>query len=328
MILAAALLMSFATEPDFAKIGRESLENLKKQYQLPNGLFAEHPDKKHPAFNWGVGVVLSALNAAAQFDPAYKPELRRYADAIQVYWNDGGYDVLPAPKSKDRYYDDNAWMVLALVETYQILGDQKYLDRAEAAMKFVLSGEHPAGGIYWRESDRASRNTCSNAPAAAALLALFEVTKKPEYKAKASELYSWTEKTLSDPADHLLWDNISNAGKVEKTKWSYNTALMIRAGHGLGISQTTRLAAARQRWFKQGGVNDPGRFAHLLIEAVLLIDPQDRPVREALLKVWGARRDGLTPSHWGELKVGKNPEILDQASVVRIAFLLAKLEKS
>ena len=328
MILAAALLMSFATEPDFAKIGRESLESLKAHYHLPGGLFSELPGKKQPAFNWGVGVVLSALNAAAQFDPAYKPELRRYADAIQVYWNDGGYDVLPVPKDKDRYYDDNAWMVLALVETHAILGDQKYLDRAEAAMKFVLSGEHPEGGIYWRESDRASRNTCSNAPAAAALMALYKVTKKPEYRAKASELYDWTEKTLSDPADNLLWDNISIGGKVERTKWSYNTALMIRAGHDLGISQKDRLASARTRWFKNGSVNDPGRFAHLLMEAVLQLDPQDKTVRDALRTVWAARRDGLTPSHWGELNVGKNPEILDQASVTRVAFLLASLEKS
>lgn len=338
---AVAVLSNLMDEP--LEWGKEALEMLRRDYYLPKSkLYSEKPDKKQPAFNWGVGVMLSALNAAAQVDAKYRPWLREYADATRVYWNDGGYDVLPAPKPKDRYYDDNAWMALALLETHQVLGDQKYLDWSQQALEFALAGRAKDGGVYWRESDRASRNTCSCAPVAAACFLMYKQTKEQRYLFYGKEIFDWTSKHLRDPKDGLMWDNISNSGKIEKTKWTYNSALMIRA-HDLlkGLDPKTAddygslAPAATKRWLPEGKtISDPGRFSHLLFEALLWHDEPfskgaysgDLPgakYLEILRNVRSARNaKGHYPVDWKKFEVADNPEILDQAAFARACFVL------
>ena len=109
------------------------------------------PAPKGPAFMWGCGVELTALVGATRLEPkTYAPQLLRYAQGLQVYWQDaankdtkgiGGYDVLPVPKPLDRYYDDNAWVVLAFAEAYEVTGNTQYRDWAERTLRFVLSAE-------------------------------------------------------------------------------------------------------------------------------------------------------------------------------------------
>lgn len=338
VILAMALLLS--TEDDPAQWGREALEMLRRDYYLPKTkLYAEKPDRKQPAFNWGVGVMLSALNAATKVDPTYKAWLREYADATRVYWNKGGYDVLPAPKPKDRYYDDNAWMALALLETYQILGDKKYLDWSKGALEFALAGQAKEGGIYWREVDRASRNTCACAPTAAACFLMFQETKIDRYERTGKDILDWTRKVLRDPADGLYWDNISKDGRIEKTKWTYNTALVIRAmdlrkmiESWFVTSMDPIWESAEQRWLPDGKtIADPGRFAHLLFEALIwheAIRPLPGKYLDILRNVRAARNEqGHYPADWKRLVVPTNPEILDQAAFARACFVLAAEQK-
>lgn len=320
-----------------AEWGREALAMIRREYYLPKSkLYSEGPDKKQPSFNWGVGVMLSALNAATKVDAKYKPWLREYANATRVYWNDGGYDVWPAPKPKDRYYDDNAWMALSLLETYQILGDQIYLDWSREALEFALAGRAKDGGVYWRESDRASRNTCSCAPTAAACFLMFKQTKEQRYLFFGKEIFDWTSKHLRDPQDGLMWDNISNSGKVDKTKWTYNSALMIRAHDLLKELEpktwddyASLALAAEKRWLPDGKhIADPGRFTHLLFEALLwhdnLAHRPEAKYLDILRNVRTARNEkGHYPVDWKKLEVAKNPEILDQAAFARACFVLA-----
>lgn len=330
-MIAAVAMLSLSQSPDFAAWGREALDTIRRNYYLPKSkLYAERPDRKQPCFNWGVGVMLSALNAAARYDAKFKPWLREYADASRVYWNKGGYDVLPAPKPLDRYYDDNAWMALALVETHEILGDAKYLDWAKGALTFALSGESPDGGVFWRERDRASRNTCSNAPTAAACLAVARHTHDPKMEAKAEELVAWTRLHLEDPADGLFWDNLSNGGKIEKTKWTYNSALMIRCDAELKAAGLAALVeASKKRWLRGGKIADPGRFAHLLLEAWLQADGFQPALGQPVAWVHARRSArGFTPPHWAKAAVPENPEILDQAAFARACFVLARAEQA
>jgi hypothetical protein len=325
-MLVAVAMLTFAQIPE-PGWGREALEAIRRHYYLPQSkLYAERPDKKQPAFNWDVGVMLSALNSAARSEDKYKTWLREFADASRIYWNKGGYDVLPAPKPLDRYYDDNAWMALALAETYEVLGDKKYLDWATDALNFSLKGEAKDGGIYWRESDRASRNTCACAPTAAACLEIGRLTKDEALSKRARAIYEWTVKHLQDPEDGLFWDSVSNNGKVEKTKWTYNTALMIRTAMGLGEKEAAaRMAgSAKKRWLQDGTIDDSARFAHLLLEALIKHDGVQDEYVAALGKVYGRHsKDGLYPSHWKGLEVAQNPELLDSASFARACFFMA-----
>ncbi|MCB8933302.1 MAG: glycoside hydrolase family 76 protein [Fimbriimonadaceae bacterium] len=324
-------------EDDFRAWGLSTLTRVRDSFRLENGLYAEALDEREPAFNWGVGVLMSAMAAAAAEDPAWKAELRAYVEATRAYWNPegpvAGYDVLPMPKSADRYYDDNAWMVLALVEASDVLGEPKFLTFAEEALKYVLSGEDGAlgGGIYWREAKKESKNTCSNGPSAAACLAVYERTREPELLAKAKTLYSWTKTHLQDPEDGLFWDSIRLDGSVGRTKWSYNTALMIRTaatlarltGEASFREDAERMAeASHKRWIVNGRLADEAKFAFLLVDSWTLVPSSGRAraARDAMrwLQEHGRGPDGWFGSRF-DRKPAKDhkPTLIDQAAAVR-----------
>lgn len=344
----AALAMAAPSSPDsLPDAGLDLMTRVKVGFyidQVPGYADALESGKPTgPVFNWGLGVLLSALNAAARVDPEWKSELKRVVEASRAYWNPKGavpgFDVLPGPKPVDRYYDDNAWMVLALVDAAKILDDPAVLKLAEEALTYVLSGEdeHLGGGIYWRETERKSKNACSNGPAAAACLAVFAETKDPKLLDKAITLYEWTKTHLQDPNDHLLWDSMSLQGKVDKTKWSYNTALMIRTaaelaritGEARFRDEAEQMAASSERqWLRNGRLADEGRFAHLLLEAWAFAPNESRSAKRRAALEWLVNK-GRHASGWYGNRFDREPatdranfELIDQVSAAR-AFLTA-----
>jgi uncharacterized protein YyaL (SSP411 family) len=326
------------------------VRRIREQFAIPNSLqFAENlpaaGKTKSTAFNWSVGVWLSALVSAAQADATLIPFVQKYAIATRAYWNPlppvAGYDVLPGPKDVDRYYDDNEWMVMALADLARLTKDESIWQDAERAMTYALSGldSKLGGGIYWRESDRiATKNTCSNAPAVAALISLYRHDHRPERLKQAAEIYDWTYSKLRDPADDLMWDAIRADGSVEKTKWSYNTALMIRSAAELHeltnrpIYQTQLrrfMRSSIRHWFEPGSgkMKDEGKFAHLLLEswqiAAKIDDELAGEVAPVVEKVrarlrTSANADGWYGPRWDtDPKLIAEPALIDQASVAR-----------
>jgi mannose/cellobiose epimerase-like protein (N-acyl-D-glucosamine 2-epimerase family) len=371
-VLVAAVLMSCCparaqplsneTTAPFEQWGTETLANIRRDLWIEDRqLYAEeaHAGIKpiKPAFMWGAGVQLSALAAAARIDPErYAAPLTQYADALQEYWvvdrGVGGYDVLPSSpnvdRDVDRYYDDNAWIVLAMIEAFDVTGKRKYLDRAEETMRFVLSGEddHLGGGIYWRENRRRSKNTCSNAPTIVAALRLHQRTDDPQHLATAERLYAWTQSRLQDEQDHLYWDNIRRRGRIDRRKFSYNSALMIRANclmhevkHEVKyLAEAQRMAeSAARHWIvaETGAVKDTGKFAHMLLESLLAVDRQTGRTnwREVVLKSVAfvhdqvADANGRYPSRWDAPTAEplESFQLIDQASAARAYFVAADL---
>lgn len=332
------------------KAGLALVRRIQENFFIPSsGQFAEAlptvGKPKATAFNWSVGVLLSALAAAAKADATLVPFAQQYALAIRAYWNPSppvaGYDVLPGPKDVDRYYDDNEWMVMSLADIARLTKDDSIWQDAERAMTYALSGldSKLGGGIYWRESDRGvTKNTCSNAPAVAALISLYRHDQRPERLKQAAEIYDWTYATLRDPADDLMWDAIRADGTIEKTKWSYNTALMIRSAAELyeltnrPIYQTQLrrfLRSSVRHWFESGSgkMKDEGKFAHLLLEswqiAAKIDDELAGEVKPVVAKVRArlrmpANADGWYGPRWdGDAKPIAEPALIDQAAVAR-----------
>ena len=340
-----------STPPPYRQWGEETLASMDKDFWLPDRhLYAEKAQLHQPAappvtLMWSAGVALSALNAAARVDPGhYGARLREFIDALNAYWTNangiGGYDVLPGPKPNDRFYDDNAWMVLTLADAYEITQRAGDLARAEATYRFVFSGEDNqlGGGIYWHEPDHASKNTCANAPAIVGALRLHQLTGRPAYLEDARRLYRWTCGHLQG-ADGLFADKIKLEGQVtDETRYSYNSGLMIRAAALL--YQTTRESAylfdaqriaraAEARWVvgTTGAVRDTGRFAHLLLESFLALhhvdhDPHWLDVEKRALVFLHDQvldSEGHYGEHWDRTAMEPRATIplLDQASAAR-----------
>ncbi len=245
---------------------------------------------------WGNGVEFSVLTAATRYEPAqFRPVLDNFTKGLNRYWDAAapipGFDAyFSGPDNDDKYYDDNAWLVLGFAEAFRVTKDPQFLDWSQRTHDFVLSGydDKLDGGIYWYQNKKESKNTCINAPAATSALELYEISHKPEDLAWAKRLYAWTNAHLQD-ADGLYWDNISLDGKIEKTKWTYNTALMIRANVGLWratkdakyLAEARRISdASLKRWVQPGGgFADAARFNHLLAEALLVAYDATRDIK-------------------------------------------------
>lgn len=279
--------------------GLEDIHQIDTAFWIPaRGLYADkvmpgkHPPPDNPAFMWGCGVHLSALVAAAYVNRTiYLPKMQRFIAALERYWitneNVSGYGTLPNSKSVDRFYDDNAWMVLNLVDAYDLTHDEEILTKARQTFRFVMTGEDETlgGGIYWHEQERNSKNTCSNAPSIVAALRLYQCTRDLAYFVDACRLYAWTHTNLQDK-DGLFMDRIVTDGMMNIHKWSYNSALMIRANaifyqilqQQYYLTEAQRIArAAESHWVNSdtGAIADDASFAHLLSEAFLFLYDQD-----------------------------------------------------
>lgn len=338
MPLSSLLLMAAMTPSMTAE---QLLERIDADYwDAATGLYAESWEKgvrsQQPAFNWSVGVMISALNAMSPGSDLARKRLPVYLEGVLRYWNDlgpvPGFDVLPAPKPVDRYYDDNAWMVMALFESADVLKDKEWEKWGLKALDYALSGESErlGGGIYWRESDKASKNTCSNSPVAAAALEAYERTGEVKYREAGLRLLDWTLKNLQDPTDGLMWDNVNLEGQVEKTKWSYNTALTVKAvlqaeklGRTFSVSGKDLFGRAWKHWYDPAvGFECEGRFAHLLVdvgvEFGLLSREQLAQAQASVLKLASNGRFG---SRWDRTSDRERFEMIDQVSVLRILAL-------
>ncbi len=304
---------------------------------------------------WGNGVQFTVLAAAVQADPAqYKPILDQFADGLEGYWDPSvpvpGYNAYcSGPGGTDKYYDDNEWMVLGFAEAYQNTHDSRYLQMARATQKFVLSGwdDRLGGGIYWK-LDRRTKNTCSNAPAAAAALRLAEVggAADADQVAWALKIKDWTDRTLED-SDGLYWDSIHLDGKTQWTKWTYNSALMIRTNVLLYRRSHSAADLAAARRTADAGLaawTDPAtgslqktesnpRFTHLFCESLLRLYDVTQNVRylnavrrEASFAVmYASVPGGGYRDHWTTKPpdLGERQSLIESASAARLFWLLA-----
>jgi len=308
-------------------------------------------------FMWGNGVAFSALVGGTKLDPAkYKTLVRAFFDGLEKYWDRDapipGYDAyFASPTGDDKYYDDNAWMAITFGEAFEITGERRYRERADEVMKYVLSGwdEKLGGGIYWRQ-DHKSKNTCSNGPSATAALVLAAQKrgKEREYVDWARRIVDWTARNLQAP-EGLYWDAVNLDGKVEKTQWTYNTALMLRANLGLYrltkegryLDEAKRLARASEKGLvnpETGAFRDDALFSHLLVEAFLDLYATtgeayllDRARANADF-AWKTVRDPRDGGFWTKWRVvpdrkEERKSLIANASTARLFWLLAAVKK-
>ena len=274
-----------------------------------------------------------------------------------AYCSVRGYDVGTA--AGDFFYDDNLWVALELLNAYELLGDDEYLEKAESVAEFVRSGwDEDIGGIYWQENEKFTRNTCSNAPSVVLFVRLYGHTEKEEYLQFARDIYSFVYNNLRD-TDNTMWDSIAverdsdgnkSNGAINTTKWSYNTGMMISAAVHLYdataeeryLNQAKRFAQAGFETFAtqtSAGVyefTDVPWFDKLLFEGFLDLYPYDTAtVGEYIAEVertmdyaWENSRndEGYISPAWvsGWSDAYRYKSVLDHSSTAEMYAMLAQ----
>ena len=191
------------------------------------------------SYLWPYSGTFSAVNAlwAATGDESYKTlldnkVLRGLEKYLDISRSPAGYaSYINTASQSDRFYDDNIWLGIDFTDAYLNTKEEKYLKKAQLIWKFIESGadDKLGGGIYWCEQKKVSKNTCSNAPASVFALKMFKAIRDSSYLIKGQELYEWTKKKLQDSTDYLYFDNISLDGKIDKSKYAYNSGQMMQA---------------------------------------------------------------------------------------------------
>jgi len=361
VLCTSALPAAPIPDTQFKRWGLETLQMIETEFRKPGSdLYAEtaRPDGTQGAVSylWPAGIQFHALNSAARIDSTtWQSRVTAFSDALQSYWKyqNSLWGYSAAISGGDRYYDDNEWIVLAQMEAYQRTSATLYLDRAKDIMAFVLSGKDNVrgGGIYWRETPKNEKNTCSNAPAAVGALRLRQATGLQSYLTAAQEVMTWLNGTLQEP-NGLYWDHIDAAtGNITTWEFTYNTALPLQAnlllyqilGQLSCLTEAQRLAdAAETRWIdsNDGRMKDDSAFCYALVDAYLALYEIDRNprwkriVRRALFYLHNQIRDanGHYPKRWDRYNSDEsNPlsehNLLYQAPAAR-AYLNAALHRT
>jgi predicted alpha-1,6-mannanase (GH76 family) len=133
------------------------------------------------------------------------------------------------------YYDDEAWMTMALLRAYDLTADSRYLDTAETIYKDIMTqwdttccGTH-LGGIWW-DKKKTQKATASNAGPVVAGVRLAKRTNKPEYLDFAKQAYAFWMSDMVDQKTWAIFDHLSPDGTRGPGALTYNHGLMIGAG--------------------------------------------------------------------------------------------------
>jgi hypothetical protein len=281
--------------------------------------------------------------------------------ALERYYDTSGdlpaysSDVVGTRIGGDRYYDDNAWVGLALVQHERMRPGAGNLDRAVEVFRFAVAGwdrrpEVPSpGGVFWVEQGRGlgrenhDRNTVSNAPNAALGLHRAElgVAVAAEGSIGAQDMYDWVVTTLDASGDGtgLFWDKLRGDGTIDKALWSYNQGSMVAANVLLArrggepapayLERAEAIARKCLRHYAGGELErQPPSFNAIHFRNLLLLHgaTDDAELRAEILRsmraytdwAWNERRDRRD-----RFNISNQDGLLDQSAMVQLLALLA-----
>lgn len=201
------------------------------------------------------------------------------------------------------YYDDMAWMALALLRADEVAGVDTAGLVAELWADIQRGWDDRHGGVVWRRKDTYT-NTPANAPSAILAARLHSRHGNATDLDWARRIADWQQATLVDPDSGVVWDGIhpeTDPGPSREL-YTYNQGTVIGAevelwrttgdaGHRDRAERTAAAALARFTDPSSGllpaeGAGDGGLFkgilARYLGELVRAVGPEREPVGAVL----------------------------------------------
>ncbi len=219
--------------------------HLKRLWQLPCtqlGIVAWPPARQHFTFRvwhyWWQAHLLDCLVDAQVRDP--QPD-RRIRIAHQIR----GHQLRNNGSWINQYYDDMAWLALALERAGRLAGVEKPRALDTLCEQFVNAWvPEDGGGIPWRKQDQFF-NAPANGPAGIFL------ARYDDRLRRAQQMADWIDETLIDPETHLVFDGIK-AGSLVRAQYTYcqgavlglETELAVRTQDSDHAKRVHRLVAA------------------------------------------------------------------------------------
>ncbi len=229
--------------------------HLKKLWNLPGTQLgvvawpATSSDKKFKTWHyWWQAHLLDCLVDAQARDPQ---EERVTQIARQIR----GHQLRNAGKWINNYYDDMAWLALALERAGRVAGVENPGALKKLSEQFVNSWvPEDGGGIPWRKQDQFF-NAPANGPAGIFL------ARYGDRLQRAEKMGDWIDEVLLDPETNLIFDGIK-AGSLVRAQYTYcqgvvvglETELAVRTGEQRHGQRAARLIAAIEEQMAPEGV--------------------------------------------------------------------------
>lgn len=295
------------------------------------------------SFLWPLCAYLQGVNEMEELQIGENP-MKPVVKAVDQYW----INTKPVPAYQDyvtkervatKYYDDNQWVAITYLDAYKRDPNKKYLKEAKKIYDFMLFGldSITGGGIYWREKDMTTKNTCSNGPGVLVALKLYQQNSRQEYLKTAIDIYDWTKSRLQSP-EGIYWDNIHIPSmKINKDTYTYNTGTMLQSAvilynitkNSKYLEEAKRVAkAGKAHFFKNNRLPKEYWFNAVMLRGYLELYKIDKNpewlnfFRTDADAIWENERNA-------ENLVGTKPErrLIDQGAMIEIYALLAQAEK-
>ncbi|TFV59116.1 fructose-bisphosphate aldolase [Mycobacterium sp. PS03-16] len=176
------------------------------------------------------------------------------------------------------YYDDMAWLALALERAGRLCGVHKPKALHRLGDQLVNAWvPEDGGGIPWRKQDQFF-NAPANGPAGIFL------ARYDDRLRRAQQMADWIDEVLIDPETHLVFDGIK-AGSLVRAQYTYcqgvvlglETELAVRTADDRHAARVHRLVAAVRDHMapdgviKGGGGGDGGLFNGILARYLALV---------------------------------------------------------
>jgi len=191
--------------------------------------------KREYSWLWALCAMFEATNEIEKVDKE-AALVNNIFKSMQPYYDAAppkpGYGEYIVKLSKgQRYYDDNQWIGITSLDIYERTGDKAYFNLGKSMYDFMMTASDNAlgGGLYWRENDFETKNTCSNGPGIIVALKMYNATKDKAYLDNALKIYNWTYAKLQTPSG-LFYDNIKvKDGSIGPDVFSYNSGTMLQS---------------------------------------------------------------------------------------------------
>ena len=187
---------------------------------------------------WTFAQAWDAVLDAAERNPG------RFLGTVETF-----YDAQAASGWSSNFFDDENWMTLALLRSYDLTGEEKYLTQAkslyaeiEAAWDTTCCGSTP-GGIWW-DRKHTQKATAINAGAVVSGSRLYARTKDAAYLTFAQKAYAFWRANMVNASTFQVTDHIDSDGSKKFDKFTYDQGLMIGAGVELDKAAPNASASA------------------------------------------------------------------------------------
>ncbi len=226
------------------------------------GIYQRNPGRRRLAvrLEWDYWIQAHALDvtvdaAARTGSTALRDRLR--AHVAGILRRNGGRIV-------NRYYDDMAWMAIALLRADEVAGADTGALVRELWADIRAGWDEEHGGIVWRRDDpRPYTNAPANGPAAILAARLYRRYGDPADLDWARRIAGWLQETLVDPSSGIVWDGThpyEDPG-VDRTVWTYNQGTVVGTevqlwqltGDRAHLDRARRTATAALNRYGEGG---------------------------------------------------------------------------